>query len=66
MSSNIRKSISKLEKELASLKVDINNMKPRRIKYCKNYEQLEKFTIVELKKWLKTNRININNIKYNL
>jgi len=56
--------IAKLEKELNELKVSLkkNVKKPKYIDDCETKEQLELFTIDELKKWLKKNEINIKKV----
>ena len=56
--------IAKLEKELNELKVSLkkNVKKPKYIDDCETKEQLELFTIDELKNWLKKNEINIKKV----
>ena len=64
--SSITSRISKLEKELAALKVESikkpNNLKPKKIEECETKEQLKKFTLTELKEWLKKKKINIKKV----
>ena len=56
--------IAKLEKELNELKVSLKKIvkKPKYIDDCETKEQLELFTIDELKNWLKKNEINIKKV----
>jgi len=63
-SSTIAAKILKLEKELNQLKVSLkkNVKKPKYIDECETKEQLELFTLDELKNWLKKNEINVKKI----
>ena len=63
-SSTIASKIAKLEKELNELKVSLkkNVKKPKYIDECETKEQLELFTLDELKNWLKKNEINIKKV----
>ena len=70
MSANIAARISKLEKELESLKVELNKennvnkgvKKPKKIDDCESIEQVNKFTTVELKEWLNKKKINVKKV----
>ena len=70
--------ISKLEKELAQIKLEIGKggkstkgdkttkgaktAKPKDIDYCESKEELNKFSLSELKEYIKTNKINVKKI----
>jgi hypothetical protein len=69
MSYTIAARISKLEKEIDSLKIEFSKdhkdkgtKKPKNIDDCESIEQVKKFTTVELKEWLKKNKINVKKI----
>ena len=66
MSANIAARISKLEKELENLKVELKKdkgiKKPKKIDDCETIEQVKKFTTIELKEWLKKNKINVKKV----
>lgn len=72
MSSTIASRISKLEKELESLKVELNkenndqknkgSKKPKKIDDCESIEQVKKFSVTELKEWLKKKKINVKKV----
>jgi hypothetical protein len=75
MSATIAARISKLEKELESLKVELNKenkdqkdqknkgiKKPKKIDDCESIEQVKKFTTIELKEWLNKNKINVKKV----
>ena len=64
---SIASRISKLEKELSELKIAASKevkvtKKPVKIEDCKSIEQLSKFTITELKEWLKKKKINVKKV----
>jgi hypothetical protein len=69
MSATIASRISKLEKELESLKVELNkenkdkdSKKPKKIDDCESIEQVKKFSVTELKEWLKKKKINVKKL----
>jgi len=65
MSSTIYARISKLEKELESLKVELKESsvkKPKKIDDYETKEQLKKFSVTELKEWLKKKKINVKKV----
>jgi hypothetical protein len=66
-SSSVASRISKLEKELSELKVELSETKkktskPKKIEDCKNMNELKKFTVTELKEWLKKKKINVKKV----
>ena len=69
--SSIADRTSNLEKELKLLKLEVKKelklelkkeKKPKNIEDCKSKDDLKKFTIKELKEWLKKKEINIKKI----
>jgi hypothetical protein len=68
MSSSVASRISKLEKELSELKVELSetkkktSTKPKKIEDCKHINELKKFTVTELKEWLKKKKINVKKV----
>ena len=62
--------ITKMEKELSALKSSLNNVedkltkvkKPKKIDDCESIEELKKFSVTELKEWLKKNKINVKKV----
>ena len=64
--SSIADRISKLQKELELLKFEVKKekeyKKPKNIEDCKSKDELKKFTVIELKEWLKKKKINVKKI----
>ena len=67
MSTSILKRLQKIEDDLADLKIDLKKSiksekkqsgKPTCITKCKKKEDLAKFTVKELKAWVKENKID--------
>ena len=63
-SSSIFSKIAKLEKELNELKLKVKPSvnKPKKIEDCESRDQLELFTLTELKDFLKKKEINVRRI----
>ena len=77
MSAALVKKLEKLEAQLAKLKVEIKekpkkstkakkSSKPASIDKCSKKEELAKFTVSELKDWVKANRIDTKKLKEKL
>ena len=67
VSSAIASKIAKIEKDLNELKISLGGdkkkiLKPKYIDDCESKEQLEMFSLTELKDWLKKNEINVKKI----
>jgi len=66
MSKTLLSKISKLEKELADLKMEISksakSAKPKGIDNCDSKEELNKFSVSELKEYIKKKKINVKKI----
>ena len=74
--SSVVSRIAKLEKELNALKVELNSsevkpevktevkpeVKPKKIEDCTTMKQLDKFSVIELKEWLKKKKINVKKV----
>jgi len=62
--------ITKMEKELSDLKMELNKVeekntrvkKPKKIDDCESIEEVKKFSVTELKEWLKKNEINVKKV----
>ena len=62
--------ITKMEKELNALKIELNKVeeksttvkKPKKIDDCESIEELKKFSVTELKEWLKKKKINVKKV----
>jgi hypothetical protein len=66
MSKTLLSKISKLEKELADLKMEIGktakSAKPKGIDKCESKEALYEFSVSELKEYIKKKKINVKKI----
>ena len=63
MSKTLLSKISKLEKELADLKMEIDkSAKPKGIDKCESKDELNKFSVSELKEYIKKKKINVKKI----
>ena len=71
MSNKLLSKISKLEKQLAEIKLELkggksvksaNTAKPKKIDEVESKEQLNKFSVTELKEYVKKNKINVKKI----
>ena len=66
MSKTLLSKISKLEKELADLKMEISKTakgaKPKGIDKCESKEALYEFSVSELKEYIKKKKINVKKI----
>jgi len=63
MSKSLLSKISKLEKELADLKMEIDKgAKPKSIDKCESKEALYEFSVSELKEYIKKKKINVKKI----
>ena len=69
MSKSLLSKISKLEKELADLKMEIGkgdkgakSAKPKGIDKCESKDELNKFSVSELKEYIKKKKIDVKKI----
>ena len=68
MSNKLLSKIAKLEKQLAEIKLELKGNKgdkvnkPKKIDDCESKEQLSKFSVTELKEYVKKNEINVKKI----
>ncbi len=72
--SSIASRIAKLEKELNKLKVELEKentsssdkkkTKPKKIEDCTRKDQIEKFTVAELKEFIKKKKLDSKNASY--
>ena len=69
MSKDLNKRLAALEKEMNALKVEIKKeekktaKKPKKIDDCDTIDQVKKFTVTELKAWIKKNKIDVKKIE---